>query len=243
MELPFEDLLIESAGSIATVTINRPALRNACRAQTIRELGRAIQHAQDLPGTRAIILTGSGDKAFSAGADLKELRDRRNPALTGKVLIEGWGETLRRIEMSPLPVIAAVRGYAVGGGTEIAMACHLRVAGESARFGQPEILRGHLPGAGGTVRLPRLIGIGRAMQYLLTGKDITAQEAERIGLANWIVPDADVLSFAHSVARHIASLPASAVRLTLQAVVSGRDMAAESALVFEQSLCASVRHA
>lgn len=242
MTAKFQDLLCEIAPPVATVTINRPHVRNACRYQTTVEIGQAIRLAQDELDVRAIILTGSGDKAFSAGADLKELKTR-DPAQLDRELVEGLGQTLCRIETSEIPVIAAIRGFALGGGMEIAMACHLRVAGRSARFGQPEILRGHIPGAGGTVRFPRLVGVGNALQYLLTGDQITAEEAERIGLVNWVVPDHEVLAHAGEIAKRIGALSKVAIGLTLQAVIAGRDMPVEQALTLERSLCARMRHA
>ena len=237
----FEDLLVERDAPIARVTINRPAVRNACRFRTTVEIGLAMRELEEDDSIRAVVLTGAGDRAFSAGADLKELRGK-GARERERELAEGWIASLRRIETMPKPVVAAVRGFAVGGGTELAMACHLRVAGESARFGQPEILRGHIPGAGGTVRLPRLVGTGRALQYLLTGDDIPAAEAERCGLVNWVVADAAVVETAEAVARRIAALPALAVQLTLQSVIGGRDCSVESALVLEQAMCNRMRH-
>lgn len=242
MAVTFEDLLFEVKPPLAVITINRPASRNACRHQTTLELGSAVRLAARTEGVRAIILTGAGDKAFSAGADLKELRGR-DPAQRDRELVEGFGETLRTIETSPRPVIAAIRGFALGGGMEIAMACHLRVAGENAALGQPEILRGHIPGAGGTVRFPRLAGVNAALQYLLTGDQIGAHEALRIGLVNWVVPDVEVLSSAEAVGRRIAGLSSVAIELTLQSVIAGREMPLEQALDYERALCSRMRHA
>ena len=236
-----EDLLIEISPPLATIVINRPQVLNACRFKTTIELRDTIQRLQGDDNVRAIIITGSGDRAFSTGADLKELK-ARDPAQRDRELAEGFGEALRRIENSRVPVIAAVRGFALGGGTEIAMACHLRVAGTSARFGQPEILRGHIPGAGGTVRLPRLIGASKALQYLLTGDEISAEVAERIGLVNWVVTDEAVISFAQDVGKRLAGLSKLAIELTLQAVISGRDMPTEQALSLERLLCSRMRH-
>ena len=241
MNSEFEDLLVENTGPIVTITINRPHVRNACRFKTTIELRDTIRQFQGHQSLRAIILTGSGDRAFSAGADLKELRTR-DPSQRDHELAVGFGEALRALESSRVPVIAAVRGFAVGGGTEIAMACHLRVAGRSARFGQPEILRGHIPGAGGTVRLPRLIGESRALQYLLTGDEIPVETAERLGLVNWVVADDEVIPFAQELATRIAGLSRLAVQLTLQAVRAGRDMPIEQALAFERVLCSRMRH-
>lgn len=237
----FADIVVDRSAPIARVTINRPEVRNACRYRTTVELGAAMRLLDEDDGVRAVVLTGAGDRAFSAGADLKELRTKAARERE-RELAEGWVATLRRIEAMEKPVIAAVRGFAVGGGTELAMACHLRVAGRSARFGQPEILRGHIPGAGGTVRLPRLVGVGRALQYLLTGADIAAEEAERIGLVNWVAEDAAVVEAAEAVARQIAALPALAVKLTLQSVLAGRDCSIEAAMALEQAMCNRMRH-
>lgn len=240
--MSFEDIRYEIEPPLARLTINRPEVRNACRFRTAVELGEAVRKADEDRRVRVLILTGAGDAAFSAGADLKELRTR-SPEVRERELAAGWLATLRTIETLGKPVIAAVRGWAVGGGTELALACHLRIAGRSAMFGQPEILRGHIPGAGGTVRLPRLVGIGRALQYLLTGDDIPAEEAERIGLVNFVVADDAVLNAAEALARRIAGLSEVAVRLTLQSVIGGRDASLESALALEQALCSRMRFA
>jgi enoyl-CoA hydratase len=242
MTAVFKDLLFEAKPPIVVITFNRPSVRNAFRHDTALELASAVRLAAKVPGVRAVILTGVGDQAFSAGADLKELRTR-DPAQRDLDLVEGFGNALRVIETSSLPVIAAVRGFALGGGMEIAMACHLRIAGQSAVFGQPEILRGHIPGAGGTVRFPRLTGTNTALQYLLTGDRIDAREAHRLRLVNWVVPDAEVESFAEQTAKRIAALSRVAVELTLQSVMTGRDMPVEQALAFELSLCSRMRHA
>jgi enoyl-CoA hydratase len=242
MNAKFEDLLYEVKPPLALVTINRPTARNACRHQTMVELGAAVALAARTEGVRAIIITGAGDKAFSAGADLKELRTR-DLAQRDRELVEGYGQTLRTIETSPRPTIAAIRGFALGGGMEIAMACHLRVAGETAVLGQPEILRGHIPGAGGTVRFPRLSGVNAALQYLLTGDQITARDALRINLVNWVVPDDEVVSFAEATGRRIAQLSSVAVELTLQSVLDGVEMPLEQALDYERALCSRMRHA
>lgn len=240
--LKFEDILYEVDEPLAVITINRPEVRNACRVQTMREIAEAVAAAGANTRVRVVIVTGAGDKAFSAGADLKESRGRK-PDERDHDLIDGWYEALRRIEGLGKPVIAAVRGWAVGGGTELTMACHLRIAGRSARFGQPEILRGHIPGGGGTVRMPRLIGQGRALYYLLTGDDIPADEAERMGLVTKVVEDVRVLEEAKALGRRIAELSHVAVELTLRSVVGGRDVSLEAALALERALCGEMRYA
>jgi enoyl-CoA hydratase len=238
----FEDILYVVDPPLAVITINRPEVRNACRVQTLREIGQAVIKAGMDDSVGAVVLTGAGDKAFSAGADLKEARARK-PSDSDHEIVEAWGEMLCRVERFSKPIVAAIRGYALGGGTEIAMACHLRIAGVTARFGQPEILRGHIPGAGGTVRLPRLIGEGRALLYLLTGDEIPAAEAERIGLVSKVVGDDRVLDEAKNLARRIAGLSRVAVELTLKSVLGGRDASLEGALLLERSLCGEMRHA
>lgn len=242
MTTVYEDIIVEFDGPVGVLTINRPSSRNALRFNTLIELGEAVRECEAAAQVRALVVVGAGDRAFSSGADLKELKGRSS-ARRDRELVDGFANTFRRISSCGVPVIAAIRGYALGGGLELAMACHLRVAGEGALLGQPEILRGHIPGAGGTVRLPRLIGAGRALQYLLTGDNITAHEAERIGLVNWVVPDEDVVSFSRQVAKRMSKLSATALQLTLQAVVEGHDMPLEQALVFERSLCSRMRYA
>jgi enoyl-CoA hydratase/carnithine racemase len=238
----FEDILYEVEPPLVVITINRPHIRNACRVHTMKELARAVKAAGDDRDVRVVILTGAGDKAFSAGADLKEARERA-PVEHSRDLVEGWYEALRQIERLRKPVIAGVRGWAVGGGTELAMACHLVIAGTSARFGQPEILRGHIPGGGGTVRMPRLVGQSRALYYLLTGEDLSAVEAERIGLVTKVVDDARVVDEAKALGRRIARLSRLAVELTLRSVIGGRDASVEAALALERALCGEMLYA
>ncbi|MFH0765254.1 MAG: enoyl-CoA hydratase-related protein [Calditrichota bacterium] len=183
--MEFQNLLLAVEDSIALLTINRPRAMNALNSETLRELGLATEQLNSDPLVQGLIIIGSGDKAFVAGADIAEL-NTKNPisgrefALTGQLIFN-------RIEALPKPVIAAVNGFALGGGCELAMACHLRVASAQARFGQPEVGLGLIPGFGGTQRLPRLIGKGRALELLLGGGLIDAAEAYRIGLVNCVV--------------------------------------------------------
>src|SRR6267142_3108749 len=179
-------LLFELTDGIARITVNRPDKLNALNAIVIAELGDAVTRIETDSAVRGAILTGAGAKAFVAGADIAELTEQgatggRSRALVGQ-------QVFRRLERCGQPVIAAVNGFALGGGCELAMACHLRVASEQAKFGQPEVKLGIAPGYGGTVRLPRLVGKGRALELLLTGEMIDAQEAFRIGLVNRVVP-------------------------------------------------------
>lgn len=183
--MEFTNVLLEISESIATITINRPAVLNALNSETVRELGAAVGKAGSDPAVLGIIITGSGDKSFVAGADISELAEKNT--LTGrKFALDGQG-VYNLIEQTPKPVIAAVNGFALGGGCELAMSCHMRVAAAHAKFGQPEVGLGVIPGYGGTQRLPRLIGKGRALELLLGGGIINAAEAYRIGLANCVV--------------------------------------------------------
>src|SRR5438067_10611185 len=187
--MTFDTLVLERDGAIAAITINRPKVLNALNAQTLDELRRAVLDLQRDAAIRVVILTGAGEKSFVAGADINELAVQtptggREHALTGQHvfdLIENLGK----------PVIAAVNGYALGGGCELAMACTLRIAADTAKLGQPEISLGLMPGYGGTQRLARLVGKGKAMELILTGSPISAGEAERIGLVNRVVPAAE----------------------------------------------------
>jgi enoyl-CoA hydratase len=228
--MPFEFLLYAVADRVATITVNRPDKLNALSAAVIGELGGAIDQAAQDPDVAGVILTGAG-RAFIAGADISELagqtpmsaiaRSRR-----GQVIFD-------RFERIAKPVIAAVNGFALGGGCELAMACHLRIAGESAKFGQPEVKLGIIPGYGGTQRLPRLVGTGRAMQLLMTAEIIDAAEAFRIGLVNKVVPNDELLATANAMLQQMIANGPLAVRACIDAVVRGQDMALSDALAYE----------
>jgi enoyl-CoA hydratase/carnithine racemase len=205
---------VEVADRIATVTIDRPEARNAIDKQTTRELRAALDDLAERDEAHVLLLTGGGDKAFVSGADIAELKARkRNDALRGIN-----ASLFRQLEDFPRPTIAVIRGFALGGGCEIAMACDLRVAGESAKLGQPEAGLGILAAAGGTYRLPRLVGVARAKELLFTGAVIDAKEALAIGLVNRVVPDADVLAEAKKLAAKILEQSPLAVRLAKLAV-------------------------
>jgi enoyl-CoA hydratase len=210
--MAYQTIQVELAERLAVITLNRPEVRNAIDLQVVQEMTAALDELKETAG--CVIVTGAGDKAFAAGADIAQLRDRnREDALRG--INTGM---FRRVEDFPAPVIAAVRGFALGGGCELAMACDMRVAGESAKFGQPEVGLGILAGAGGTYRLARLVGAGRAKELLFTGRIIDAKEAERIGLVNRVVPDAQVMDEARKIAAEILKNAPLAVRLTKMAV-------------------------
>src|ERR1700726_3876338 len=217
--LTLENVLYEKRRAIAYVTLNRPKVLNALKQAVFAELKSAFEDARNDASIRGVILTGSGDKAFAAGADIAEMSN-----YTG---IEA-GEATRRaqevtevIENLGKPVIAAVNGFALGGGCELSMACTIRLAAESAKFGLPEVKLGILPGYGGTQRLPRLIGKGRALQLILTGSMIPAQEAYRIGLVNEVVPAAELISRAEAILKQIGANAPLSVKFSLEAVHKG----------------------
>ena len=210
--MTYTSLLYEVNGAIARITVNRPDKLNALNAGVIAELDGALGEIERDPAIRGVVLTGAGPKAFVAGADIAEIA-AQGP-VDGKARALEGQRVFRRLERCGRPVIAAVNGFALGGGCELAMACHLRVAAENARFGQPEVKLGIGPGYGGTVRLPRLVGRGRALELLLTGAMIDAQEALRIGLVNRVVPRAELLPNATATARTLARKPQEALRRT-----------------------------
>src|SRR5438445_9207484 len=214
--LPLANVQYEKKGSIAYVTINRPKVLNALNTPTWTDLRTAFEDAKADAAVHGVILTGAGDKAFIAGADISELAhvDAYEAEESSRF---GQG-VLDLIENLGKPVIAAINGFALGGGCETAMACTIRIAAEHARFGQPEVKLGLLPGGGGTQRLPRLVGKGRALQLILSGETIGAEEAHRIGLVNEIVPAADLIARAEAILAQIAANAPIAVQLALEAV-------------------------
>jgi len=230
----YENLIVERDDAVLIITINRPTVLNALNGQVLDELSDAINQARADDGVRALVLTGAGEKAFVAGADIKELAVQT--PVTGREHARKGQALFDRIERLGKPVIAAVNGFALGGGCELAMACTIRLAADTAKFGQPEINLGLLPGYAGSQRLPRLVGRGRALELLLTGAQITAEEAWRIGLVNRVVPAAQLAAEARTLARTLASKPAVAVRYILDAVASGLDMSFADAQDYEATL-------
>src|SRR6266576_1391763 len=214
-----ENLLYEKKGAIAYVTLNRPKVLNALNQQTWKELRTVFEDARDDPEIRGVILTGAGDKAFIAGADIGELA--HVTAVEAEQSSSYGQAVLDLIENLGKPVIAAVNGYALGGGCETAMACTIRVAAEHAKFGQPEVTLGLIPGGGGTQRLPRLVGKGRALQLILSGGMIDAGEAHRIGLVNEVVPAGDLLIRAEAILKQIFANAPIAVKFSLEASLFG----------------------
>lgn len=229
--MTFDNLLFVVASGIARITVNRPDKLNALNDAVIAELGTAIDQVGQDPEIKGVILTGAGSKAFVAGADIAEL-SRQGP-FDGKArALVGQG-VFRRIERSGKPVIAAVNGFALGGGCELAMACHVRLASESANFGQPEAKLGIAPGYGGTVRLPRLVGKGRALELLLTGQMIDAAEAFRIGLVNRVVPGERLLEEAEKLLRTMLENGPLALRVCIEAVDSALETTLDEGLLLE----------
>jgi enoyl-CoA hydratase len=224
-------LIFDLTDGIARVTVNRPDKLNALNAIVIAELADAVTRIETDAAVRGVIVTGAGPKAFVAGADITELIDQG--VAGGRARAIAGQQVFRRLERCGKPVIAAVNGFALGGGCELAMACHLRIAGENAKFGQPEVKLGIAPGYGGTVRLPRLIGRARALELLLTGEMIDAEEARRIGLVNRVVPSDRVVPESESVLRTILANGPLAVRACLEAVDSGLEMSVDQALQLE----------
>lgn len=239
--MKMDNLLYEKAEGTAIVTINRPDVLNALNARTMAEFDAVFEDFEKDESAGVLILTGAGEKAFAAGADIGELIEC-NPE-TGKALSLNGQRILRRLETMGKPSIAAVNGFALGGGCEVAMACTIRIASEKAKFGQPEVNLGIIPGYAGTQRLPRIVGQGVAMELLLTGRVIDANEALRIGLVSAVVPGEKLMETARKTAETILSKGPLAVRDVMKAVDKGMNMGFEEACQLEASLfgalCAS----
>ena len=229
-------LLIEITDGIATITVNRPSSMNSMTLATLQELDRRVQELSASAEVRAVIVTGAGEKAFIAGGDIAMLKEL-SPVEARELALLAQG-VCTAIEQSPKPFIAAVNGYALGGGCELAMSCDIRIAAEHARFGQPEVNIGTLPGFGGSQRLPRLVGKGRALEMILTGDMIDAQEAWRIGLVNKVVPQAELMNSARSLATKLASKSQMALKLCKEVVTNGLEMDLQRACSYEADLFA-----
>jgi len=214
--MSLETLKLDKTGGIVTITLNRADKLNALNQQTIKDLDTAFQEVYDDPEIKAVILTGAGDKAFAAGADISEFKELNY--MNGRKFAEYGQEVFEKIEDCPKPVIAAIKGFALGGGCELAMACHMRIAAEEAKFGQPEVNLGIIPGYGGTQRLPLLIGKAKAIELILTGEMITAETAHRLGLVNYIVPKEEVILKAEEILNKILNKAGLAVSQTIECV-------------------------
>jgi len=238
--LSLANVLYEKKGAIAYVTVNRPKVLNALNTPTWADLRTAFADARDDAAVRGVVLTGAGDKAFIAGADISELA---NVAAFEAEQSSRFGQgVLDLIENLGKPVVAAINGFALGGGCETAMACTIRIAAENAKFGQPEVKLGLVPGGGGTQRLPRLVGKGRALQLILSGEMIGAQEAYRIGLVNEVVATGDLIPRAEAVLKQIAANAPIAVKFALEAANKGLETSQGEGLLLEASyfgLCAA----
>jgi enoyl-CoA hydratase len=234
--MQFENLLVDVAGPVATVTVNRPRAMNSLSFDTLREMEEAFSALEKNAEIKVIILTGAGQKAFVAGGDISAM-ENMSP-MEGRAFALLAQTLLNRIERFRKPVIAAVNGYALGGGCELAMSCDLRIAADTARFGQPEVNLGIIPGWAGTQRLPRLVGKGRALELLFTGDMIDAAEAHRIGLVNRVVPADELLEEARKLAEKIASKGQVAIGMIKEAVHNGLEMDSARAIGYEAELFA-----
>lgn len=227
-------VLYEATDGVALITLNRPQVLNALNAQLLGELGQAMARAKADSEVRVVILTGAGEKAFAAGADIGELA-KLGPL--GAVEVARRGQALTRdMERLGKPVIAAVNGFALGGGCELAMACTLRLASDTAKLGQPEVNLGILPGYGGTQRLPRLVGKGRALDLILTGRMVGAAEAREMGLVNQVYPAADLMAEARKLAGVLLEKGPLALRFCIEAVGGGIEMSLDDGLNWEAHL-------
>lgn len=236
-----ENVRTERKDNILVITIDRPKVLNALNAQTIEEIGQAFAAARDDDGIRCVIVTGGGEKAFVAGADINELA--KMTPIVGKFTSEQGQTVFLQIERYPKPVIAAINGFALGGGCELALACHIRIASEKAQMGLPEVSLGIIPGYGGTQRMVRLLGKGKAFELICSGERVNAAEAERIGLVNRVVPADQLMATAEELAKKIAAKSPVAIRAAIEAINSGSDMPLEEGQVLEATLfgllCAS----
>ena len=235
--MSYQEIIYEKENGLAIITFNRPEVRNALNYLAIDEALEAASDADADDTVRVLILTGAGDKAFVAGADIEELRARNTLTELGKRSAQ------RRVlanllETMPKPTIAAINGFAVGTGLELAMACTLRIASDNAKFGEAEINLGIMPGNGGTQRLPRLVGEGRAMEIILTGDLIDAQEAYRIGLVNRVVPQTELMHYVKELATKLAAKSSLAIKLAKNAIHTGLNMSLKDGIEYENKLFA-----
>jgi enoyl-CoA hydratase len=230
----FEHLIYDKSDHIATITINREKVLNALSFRTVAELESAFGEAKADDDVGVVILTGAGTKSFAAGADISEIQ--KNDALAGEAMALRGQRALRLLETMRKPSIAAVNGFALGGGCELSMACTIRIAAENAKFGQPEVNLGVIPGYAGTQRLTRIVGRGIATDLILTGRPIDAAEALRIGLVSQVVPQAELMAAAHKTASQILEKGPVAIRLAMDAIDHGLNMAFDDACRLEAAL-------
>ncbi|HHX85595.1 MAG TPA: enoyl-CoA hydratase [Actinomycetales bacterium] len=229
-EKQFENILVEQTGRVAVITLNRPKALNALSSAMEKDVVEAVEGLDSDPGVGCIVITGS-EKAFAAGADIKEMKDKTYPGIFLERFFHDW----KRLTAARTPIVAAVNGFALGGGCELAMMCDMIIAGDSAKFGQPEIKLGVIPGMGGSQRLTRAVGKAKAMDLCLTGRNMDAEEAERAGLVARIVPSADLLDETMKVAETIASMGKTAAVVAKQAVNRSFETTLEEGLLAEQN--------
>ena len=234
--MEYQNILLEVKDRIGTITVNRPKVLNALNDQTMEELRQVFLELRRREDVQAVIFTGAGEKAFIAGADINELATQT--PLEGKDRSRRGHHILEIIENLGKPVLAAINGYALGGGCEIAMACHIRLASENAKLGQPEVKLGIVAGYGGTQRLVRLVGLGRALEMLLTGDQITAQRAYEIGLVNGVYPQAELLQQSENLLRKMIANGPVALKLTMEAAIHGSQLTLAEGLNLEATLFA-----
>ncbi len=230
----FDNVLYEAADGTAWITVNKPQKLNALDRATVEDIAAAALKAGSDPDVRVIVLTGAGEKAFVAGADIEQMSTLDPGA--AQEFSRFLQTSLDALERSPKPVVAAVNGFALGGGCELALACHVRIAADTARFGQPEVSLGLMPGAGGTQRLQRVVGRGRALDLILSGEMIDAAEAHRIGLANRVVPAAELRSSVAAYAANLCTKSPLALARCIEAVVSGGETSQGEAMILEAGL-------
>ncbi|KJS84475.1 MAG: crotonase [Peptococcaceae bacterium BICA1-8] len=226
-----KNLLMELEEGILTITINRPKVLNALNTETLNEIRTAIKEARESDAVKVVIITGAGEKSFVAGADIAQMRDLE--VLEGRTMTMLGQDVFSEIENLDKPVIAAVNGYALGGGCEMAMACDIRIASKNAKFGQPEVNLGIIPGFGGTQRLPRLIGKGRAKYYIFTSEMITAQEAYNFGLADKVVDPEELMVKVKEAAKALMAKAPVAIMMAKRAINNGIDMDLDSGIAYE----------
>jgi enoyl-CoA hydratase len=233
--MEYKNILFEVSEGIATITINRPKALNALNSDVMAELNDASLKCKTDEAIKVVILTGSGEKSFVAGADISQMAELRPQQ--AMEFMEAGIETFRSFEVLPKPVIAAINGFALGGGVELAMSCDIRLASENARFGQPEILIGLIPGWGGTQRLARLVGMGRAKEYIMAGGQIDAKRAYEIGLVNQVYPLDQLMPEARKLAKKMEGLPGFALKMAKHAINFGYDVSMDTAMRLETQCC------